>query len=73
MPDLTDEEYDALGEYYTKNPLKVDPAKKAVFLPIGGNYLMCRIGIPGISMPHSSLMARMSSIAFSQGLSFQAP
>ena len=27
MPDLTDEEYDALDEYYTKNPPKVDPAK----------------------------------------------
>jgi len=27
MPDLTDEEYDALDEYYTKNPPKVDPKK----------------------------------------------
>ena len=27
MPDLTDEEYDALDEYYTKNPPKVDPTK----------------------------------------------
>ena len=27
MPDLTEEEYDALDEYYTKNPPKVDPAK----------------------------------------------
>ena len=25
--DLTEEEYDALDEYYTKNPPKVDPAK----------------------------------------------
>jgi hypothetical protein len=31
MPDLTDEEYDALDEYYTKNPPKVDPAKKGGF------------------------------------------
>jgi hypothetical protein len=28
MADLTEEEYDALDEYYTKNPPKVDPAKK---------------------------------------------
>jgi hypothetical protein len=28
MPDLTEEEYDALDEYYTKNPPKVDPAKR---------------------------------------------
>jgi len=27
MADLTDEEYDALDEYYTKHPPKVDPAK----------------------------------------------
>ena len=27
MPDLTDEEYDALDEYYTKNPPKIDPSK----------------------------------------------
>jgi hypothetical protein len=31
MPDLTDEEYDALDEYYTKNPPKVDPAKRGGF------------------------------------------
>ena len=28
MPDMTDEEYDALDEYYTQNPPKVDPAKR---------------------------------------------
>jgi hypothetical protein len=28
MPDYTDEEYDALDEYYTQNPPKADPAKK---------------------------------------------
>jgi len=27
MPDLTDEEYDALEEEVTRNPPKVDPAK----------------------------------------------
>jgi len=27
MPELTEEEYDALDEYYTKNPPKVNPAK----------------------------------------------
>jgi len=27
MADLTDEEYDALDEYYTQNPPKVDPTK----------------------------------------------
>jgi hypothetical protein len=31
MPDYTDEEYDALDEYYTKNPPKVDPAKNGGF------------------------------------------
>ena len=28
MVELTDEEYDALDEYYTQNPPKVDPSKK---------------------------------------------
>jgi hypothetical protein len=28
MPDMTGEEYDALDEYYTKNPPKVDPAAR---------------------------------------------
>jgi len=28
MADLTEEEYDALDEYYTKNPPKIDPSKK---------------------------------------------
>ena len=28
MADLTEEEYDALDDYYTKNPPKVDPAKR---------------------------------------------
>ena len=28
MRDYTNQEYDALDEYYTKNPPKVDPAKK---------------------------------------------
>jgi len=28
MTDLTEEEYDALDEYYTKNPPKIDPAKR---------------------------------------------
>lgn len=27
-PDYTDEEYDALDDYYTNNPPKVDPAKR---------------------------------------------
>ena len=27
MPDLTDEEYEALDEYYTKNPPKIDLSK----------------------------------------------
>jgi hypothetical protein len=27
MADLTEEEYDALDEYYTKKPPKVDPSK----------------------------------------------
>ena len=27
MADLTEEEYDALDEYYTQNPPKVDPEK----------------------------------------------
>jgi len=28
MADLTEEEYNALDEYYTKNPPKIDPSKK---------------------------------------------
>jgi hypothetical protein len=28
MADLTEEEYDALDEYYTKNPPQIDPLKK---------------------------------------------
>jgi hypothetical protein len=28
MPDMTDEEYDAPDEYYTRNPPKVDPARR---------------------------------------------
>jgi hypothetical protein len=28
MPDMTDDEYDALDEFYTRNPPKVDPAKR---------------------------------------------
>jgi hypothetical protein len=28
MPDMSDEEYDALDEYYTRNPPKVDPSKR---------------------------------------------
>ena len=28
MPNLTEEEYDALDEQYTRNPPAVDPAKK---------------------------------------------
>ena len=28
MADLTEEEYDALDDYYTQNPPKVDPAKR---------------------------------------------
>ena len=28
MAELTEEEYDAMDEYYTKNPPKVDPGKR---------------------------------------------
>ena len=28
MADLTEEEYDALDEYYTKNPPQIDPSKR---------------------------------------------
>ena len=31
MPDLTDEEYDALDEYYTKNPPKLSGNGKSGF------------------------------------------
>jgi len=31
MPDLTDEEYDALDEYYTKNPPKLSGNSKSGF------------------------------------------
>jgi len=43
MPELTDEEYDALDEYYTKNPPKVDPAKN------GTGYFTRRKNAAGIN------------------------
>jgi hypothetical protein len=53
MPDLTDEEYDALDEYYTKNPPRVDPSKKGGYFTrqrellnvldrFSANYIMTR-------------------------------
>jgi hypothetical protein len=36
MADLTEEEYDALDEYYTKNPPKIDPAKNGTGFSLGG-------------------------------------
>ncbi|MDR1308183.1 MAG: hypothetical protein LBK74_11495 [Treponema sp.] len=35
MADMTDEEYDALDEYLTKNPPKVDPSKARYIAPKG--------------------------------------
>jgi hypothetical protein len=35
MADMTDEEYDALDEYLTKNPPKVDPSKARYRAPKG--------------------------------------
>jgi hypothetical protein len=35
MADMTDEEYDALDEYFTKNPPKVDPSKARYIAPRG--------------------------------------
>jgi hypothetical protein len=52
MPDYTDEEYDALDEYYTENLPKVDPAKNGGFAkksfrmvaldPLSEDYLLTR-------------------------------
>ncbi len=36
MPDLTDEEYDALDEYYTKNPPKLSGNGKSGFYKTSG-------------------------------------
>jgi hypothetical protein len=33
MADMTDEEYDALDEYYTQNPPEVDSAKARYIAP----------------------------------------
>jgi hypothetical protein len=35
MADMTDEEYDALDEYYTQHPPEVDPAKARYRVPRG--------------------------------------
>jgi hypothetical protein len=41
MPDLTEEEYDALDEYYTKNPLKVSGDEKSgFFMQHKGNIII---------------------------------
>ena len=57
MLDLTEEEYDALDEYYTKNPPKVDPAKN------GTGFFTRRIGaartitIDGLSADYLTIKA----------------
>jgi hypothetical protein len=41
MPDLTEEEYDALDEYYTKNPPKVSgDGKSGFFMKHKGNIII---------------------------------
>jgi len=41
MPDLTEEEYDALDEYYTKNPPKVTgDGKSGFFMKHKGNIII---------------------------------
>jgi hypothetical protein len=41
MPDLTEEEYDALDEYYTKNPPKVSgKGKSGFFMQHKGNIII---------------------------------
>ena len=41
MPDLTEEEYDALDEYYTKNPPKVSgDGKSGFFMKNKGNIII---------------------------------
>jgi hypothetical protein len=41
MPDLTEEEYDALDEYYTKNPPKVSgDGKSGFFMKHKGNVII---------------------------------
>ena len=40
MPDLTEEEYDALDEYYTKNPPEVSGDGKSGFLKHKGNIII---------------------------------
>jgi hypothetical protein len=41
MPDLTEEEYDALDEYYTKNPSEVSgDGKSGFFMQHKGNIII---------------------------------
>ena len=40
MPDLTDEEYDALDEYYTKNPPKLSGDGKSGFFAKRQGYVV---------------------------------
>ena len=39
MKEMTDEEADALDEYYTKNPPKVDPSKNGGFAKKSSEWL----------------------------------
>jgi len=43
MPDLTEEEYDALDEYYTKNPPKVSgDGESGFFMKHKGNIIISK-------------------------------
>jgi len=49
MKDLTEEEYDALDEYYTKNPPKIDPSKKGT-----GYFTRCKNAALSITVDNLS-------------------
>jgi hypothetical protein len=57
MPDLTDEEYDALDEYYTKNPPIIDPAKNRTGFFTRRTNAAHTITIDSLSMDYLTIKA----------------
>ena len=57
MPDLSEEEYDALDEYYTKNPPKVDPNKSGTGFFSQRTAMARTITIDNISADYLSIKA----------------
>jgi hypothetical protein len=72
MPDLTDEEYDALDEYYTKNPPKVDPAKRGGFFTRQRELLEPQPSLEGEGSPLAVLHCRKCGIFEERGPLWQS-